>query len=707
MGGTMDKKTFTFATKAGCKKIFFAALCAILVFSFCAQLISSDFGKVKVTDVTLDIRGGALNGDLYYPSGTDANDSLPAIIVNHGGGVVKGVMKGICEELARRGFVVFNVNDYNQGLSDMPDVLEYSPNPANGASLVDAIDYVRTLKFVDTTRIGLVGHSMGSRRAGLAAIQDVGCYSLNDLLLNELYDSFGVTISAEEVNTPADEIAEAQLDAEQMEYYQYRKAELTEYYNTRVSAVCLMGSNADLITSLQTVEVAGHEVQRNYQTNIGIIDGDFDVDYYTYPSMDFARESWYTGEEDILVDQYYLLDDATQTSQALWDFHANHYGDEAFADAVSQRMLRSITFNPETHSKNFFSLASSTDVTRFFTNVFQYNCGELSTAAGGIDVTQNVWQYRAVLICLAMFAMIVMVLALYGWLTKDKESYLSGAVVAAVERGPVNKKVYWGGTILGAITTFVAIYVAGAPAKGGSAPLAMPAGWRLFPLMSTADYTLAFLRWLTLFAVILVVIYLIYEKKTTGAFGLKKLNLVINIKSILKNLLVTVAVVIVAYISLSAILYLFNQDYRLWELSFTKMKVENWGIALRYAILFLPTYLAIGCMINYTLRTDWPEWKDDLITVVMGSVGVWVCCLLNAIIINTAWSGQLFCDFKCLYSVLLFVPISIYISRKLYRLTNTVWSGAFCNAILLSWCIVAATGLSNYPQTWFSNFFGV
>lgn len=140
---------------------------------------------------------------------------------------------------------------------------------------------------------------------------------------------------------------------------------------------------------------------------------------------------------------------------------------------------------------------------------------------------------------------------------------------------------------------------------------------------------------------------------------------------------------------------------------FVKMKVENWGIALRYAILFLPTYLAIGCMINYTLRTDWPEWKDDLITVIMGSVGVWVCCLLNAIIINTAWSGQLFCDFKCLYSVLLFVPISIYISRKLYRMTNTVWSGAFCNAILLSWCIVAATGLSNYPQTWFSNFFGV
>ena len=424
-GGTKLAATkFTFTTKAGCKRIFAVSLCAILILSFCAQLISSNWGKVKVTDITLDIRGGSLNGDLYYPSGTDANDSLPAIIVNHGGGVVKGVMKGISEELARRGFVVFNVNDYNQGLSDMPAVLEESTNPANGASLVDAINYLRTLKFVDATRIGMLGHSMGSRRVGLAAIQDAGCYSLNDLLLNELYDSFGVTISAEEVNTPADEIAEAQLDAEQLEYYQHRKAELTEYYNTRVAAVCLIGSNADLITSLQTVEVAGHEVQRNYQTNIGIVDGDFDVDYYTYPSMDFARESWYTGEEDILVDQYYLLDDATQTSQALWDFHANYYGDEAFSDAVSQRMLRSITFNPETHSKNFFSLASSTDVSRFFTNVFQYNCGELSTAAGGIDVTQNVWQYRAVLNCLAMFAMIVMVLALYGWLTKDTESYL-------------------------------------------------------------------------------------------------------------------------------------------------------------------------------------------------------------------------------------------------------------------------------------------
>ena len=253
----------------------------------------------------------------------------------------------------------------------------------------------------------------------------------------------------------------------------------------------------------------------------------------------------------------------------------------------------------------------------------------------------------------------------------------------------------------------MAIYLAGAPAKGGTAPLEMPSGWRLFPLMTTADYTLAFLRWLTLFSLILVIIYIIYEKKSAGVSGLKKLNILINIKSILKNLLLSVLVVIVAYISLSAILYLFNQDYRLWEMSFTKMKVENWSVAIRYAVLFLPTFLVVGSMINYTLRTDWPEWKDDLITVIMGSIGVWVCCLLNVLIISSSWSGNLFCDFKCLYSVLLFVPISTYVSRKLYRLTNTVWAGAFCNSLLLAWCMVAATGLSNYPQTWFSNFFGV
>lgn len=703
----MEEKKFTFLTKAGCKRIFAVSLCAILIFSFCAQLFSSNFGKVKITDVTLDIRGGTLNGDLYYPSGTDANDSLPAVIVNHGGGVVKGVMKGISEELARRGFVVFNINDYNQGLSDLPDVLEYSPNPANGASMIDAINYLRTLKFVDATRIGLAGHSMGSRRAGLGAVQDAGCYTLNDLLLNELYNTFGVTISAEEVNTPADEIAEAQLNAEQLEYFNHRAQELTEYYNTRVAAVCLLGSNADLITTLQTVEVAGHEVKRNYQTNISIVDGLYDADYYDYPSMDFARESWYTGENDIQIDKYYLLDDATQTSEPIWDFHSNYYTDEAFVTATNQRALRVFTLNPETHSKNFFSLASATDVARFFTNVFQYNNGEVTASNSGIDVTSNIWQYRAILNCLSMFSMIVMVLALYGWVIRDKESCLSAAAVTAVARGPVNKKLYWGGSIIGAIATFVAIYLAGAPAKGGTAPLEMPSGWRLFPLMTTADYTLAFLRWLTLFSLILVIIYIIYEKKSAGVSGLKKLNILINIKSILKNLLLSVLVVIVAYISLSAILYLFNQDYRLWEMSFTKMKVENWSVAIRYAVLFLPTFLVVGSMINYTLRTDWPEWKDDLITVIMGSIGVWVCCLLNVLIISSSWSGNLFCDFKCLYSVLLFVPISTYVSRKLYRLTNTVWAGAFCNSLLLAWCMVAATGLSNYPQTWFSNFFGV
>ena len=209
----VKKKFFSFKTPEGCKRLLFLFLALIILFSAVARLIASDFGNVKITRVYFDSRGAMIEADLYYPAGTSDEDKLPAVLLAHGGGVTNGNMKGFAEELARRGFVVLNVNSYGVGLSEQPvnddggQGIHGFDRKATPAGMIDALNYVRTLKFVDQTRVGMAGHSNGSRRSGYAAMMDCGYLTFNDTMLNVLYNEFGVSISEVDIYKDADLIA--------------------------------------------------------------------------------------------------------------------------------------------------------------------------------------------------------------------------------------------------------------------------------------------------------------------------------------------------------------------------------------------------------------------------------------------------------------------------------------------------------------------
>ena len=151
----VKKGFFSCKTSEGSRRLLALFIILILVFSLCARLVSTEGGSIKVEQVTIDARGAAINGELYYPAGVSTDDSLPAVIVTHGGGCTYGVTRGIALELARRGFVVFNVSAYGTGLSEMPvsDENGMGAESYNGmetpVGLLDCLNFVRTLKFVD------------------------------------------------------------------------------------------------------------------------------------------------------------------------------------------------------------------------------------------------------------------------------------------------------------------------------------------------------------------------------------------------------------------------------------------------------------------------------------------------------------------------------------------------------------------------------
>jgi len=609
-------KKLTLKTKEGCLKLTAIFIVVLMLSALIARAFQNDFGKIKVEQVTFDSRGAAINAELYYPVGTNDTDSLPGIVVTHGGGCALGVTKGIAAELARRGFVVLNVSAYGTGLSDQPDYDE-SGQGKDGFDMLkatngvyDSVCFLKTLRFVDKTRIGAVGHSMGAIRTFSAARLDAGYYSLNDIMLNILYNTFGLEITEEQLDVDADSIAAEMLNSDQLEHYNSLKESEAAKFDTRIKAAVPLGVSTDLLlgTGKATVNVAGHEVLRSIQTNIAYVSGNYDV---------------------------------------VWGF--------------------------------------------------------TESATVPLATSSQIWAWRAVFNFVAMLAMFGLLLSVGSLILKTKKYGVCVCSVENAARPDTNKAVYWAVGLFTVVVTFVAIYLANIHGimlydPGMNLPLGRGAALLIYFLLIVAGGSL-----------VALVFNVVLSLKKTGKTGLANLNFRMPVLSGLKCLAFSIILIIVGYTALAVSEYFFGQDFRLWMISLSDMKVEWWTLGLRYALILFPLYLVISSSVNYTIRRDIPEWKDTLITVIINSAGIWLCCLVNYILARTSFDGALFSNFQSSYQYVLWVPITVYLARKMYNLTKNVWTGALLNTFIITWSIMSSLGVNDtfWGQHWVGNFFNI
>lgn len=609
-------KKLTLKTKEGCLKLTAIFIVVLMLSALIARAFQNDFGKIKVEQVTFDSRGAAINAELYYPVGTNDTDSLPGIVVTHGGGCALGVTKGIAAELARRGFVVLNVSAYGTGLSDQPDYDE-SGQGKDGFDMLkatngvyDSVCFLKTLRFVNKTRIGAVGHSMGAIRTFSAARLDAGYYSLNDIMLNILYNTFGLEITEEQLDVDADSIAAEMLNSDQLEHYNSLKESEAAKFDTRIKAAVPLGVSTDLLlgTGKATVNVAGHEVLRSIQTNIAYVSGNYDV---------------------------------------VWGF--------------------------------------------------------TESATVPLATSSQIWAWRAVFNFVAMLAMFGLLLSVGSLILKTKKYGVCVCSVENAARPDTNKAVYWAVGLFTVVVTFVAIYLANIHGimlydPGMNLPLGRGAALLIYFLLIVAGGSL-----------VALVFNVVLSLKKTGKTGLANLNFRMPVLSGLKCLAFSIILIIVGYTALAVSEYFFGQDFRLWMISLSDMKVEWWTLGLRYALILFPLYLVISSSVNYTIRRDIPEWKDTLITVIINSAGIWLCCLVNYILARTSFDGALFSNFQSSYQYVLWVPITVYLARKMYNLTKNVWTGALLNTFIITWSIMSSLGVNDtfWGQHWVGNFFNI
>lgn len=696
--------SFSLKTKSGCWRLFLLLLTAIFVFSFCAQLITSAGGRIKVQKITLDARGANLEGDLYYPAGANEHDKLPAVVIVHGGGVNKGNYKGIAEELARREFVVFNINAYATSGSEMPHADENGQGEeryiafSTSGGVLDAVNFLRTLKFVDQTRIGVGGHSMGSMKTERTALLDNTYYTFNDLMINVLYETFGQTFTAEEILQNADELAAARLNADQLAHYEHIKAEKREWFDTRIRAVLIIGTTGSSVMPRKAVSIAGHEVMRSMQVNAACLSG-------TYDNMGFVTSAYGLDAlyltDKIETDTWYAIDDLGQKSMVVGTINDSVATNADMKAAMDNRVARFVTYNRETHSKNFFSVATASDSVVFFTQTLQYNCGDLSEpATTPIPATNSVFVWREIFNLLAMCAMIAMLVPLAGILYKTE--FFAPCVGKAASNGRVfSKKRYY---IISAISFAVSFGCIFWVNKNIMAPMLYTSD--AFPLWPAFWLAPIFLGLFAIFSLLQLVVCSIIDKKKYGNTNLPQLNIGLSVAGILKTLLASIILVVAGYATLAGVKYLFNQDYRLWMFAFDELKVEHWWYVLLTLVFCFVQLVINGAALNYHRRPDIPEWLDELLTVLFTSAGIWAVAWINILVLHAG--GAQFSNWQFTYQFLLAVPVTTYLSRRLYKVTGSVWLGAFVNALLLGWSFVGPAGyMIFHAPSWFSVFFHI
>jgi len=699
----MNVKMFSLQTKEGCRNLIGLCVAVILVFSLIGGLLATNGGNVNISEIAFDVRGGVMNAQLYTPKGVSAADQVPAILVFPGGGCTNSATSGISQELARRGFVVLNVNAYGAGISENPatDDMGFDPGvfwATRGA--IDALNYLRSLKYVDQSKIGLVGHSMGGLRSGGAVSADASYFTINDLLINKLTDEFGISLSYEEISKDADELAEKYLNDEELLRFNALKEEVESYFSQRVKAWFAIGSGVSV--KAKAVSVGGYEVIREPQVNIGFTFGLYDettrTKTFVFPedakdTIDGVtrclQETFQTGNTPVKIATWYEVmpgytAEEQPLSEEIGDAGAMTVGsNDNLRSAIKNRSARVLFFTSESHSRNFFSSATAANVVHFFTDTLEYNRGEIGSAdSHSISYNNIVFMWRNVCNFISMLSMIMMIVALASLLIKTP---FFSTCVSDCEEPVLSKKnpSFWIISVFAAAVGVWAIFYVGGKDLGFGNNIIKSSNF--FPFSGNATGGISWLFWVCLANLFGVLVFSLILKKFSLGNLVSSLGIKRRFRDIMKALLAAIIVISAGYISLLIIKSLFFQTYRLWMSGFDQMSVTRVFAWLRAFIIAVPIFFLSSCFVNMGRMKDMDDKKNITICILLNIVSLFVVAVINYGYMYITKQGMLTPFFITHFPLFLFLPVTCLIARKTYRLTGSVWLGTFINAALITW----------------------
>lgn len=711
---SLSKENLARLKKPGFWLLLALALC--IAGSFLANMFNTSFYQVKVERIEFETERGTLSALLYVPRGASSEDPRAGIVTTHGYLNSKEMQDAPAIEMSRRGFVVMALDMYDHGDSswenDIPQGREFGTFWVY--SLFDAVDHMYEYDFIrkdaeGNASIAVSGHSMGGFSSIAAVVFDEQRYQTNLTNGDPAYRKIAAALP-----TGADfsylAIAGITQDA------------AMAAFNER-SIGFIAGHYDEFFFNKSTAEKVGSELK---------VEG-------TVVYKDFAATA--SGKRFVGLDpdgaaatpgEVYTVDGGKRVIYTPNEIHPwNHFSKEttgnqidfytsvAFANDTSENQSLLVSGNQIWWFKEFFSLIG---LIGFFMLIipavmlllkvpfFAYAKKEKNAPMPEPATKGQKVIYWIIVSFTALFP------AYYFPTLMNKKA--DGIGELSTIAGNIIEVIYFVLVGLWLVYLIFTLFKSKDEAKEVkertlrytiSGIFILVASYALkylldyaADLFNTTSYysqptTNQIIYWALVVAavgVLVTVAFHFFAKKGQGV-SVKQYGIYANYKRVLVNLVLAVSVVVGAYLVLFITQMIFNTDFRFWTFAVRTFKWSHFVNALKYMPLFFIFFLVNSVVINANTNGEKLRgWRGYLVGILMNVGGLVLYLILHY--------GRLFTTGvannpdQALNSILLFALIPVLIvstiyTKWLYRKTNSVYLGAFINAILITMITVANT----------------
>lgn len=657
------------------------ALAVILVSSFFGSMIQSRGWTIEVSDLRdetnsgqyydtttglavegVTVKGTVKSGILYAPKSASSSNKLPAVVLTHGYLNNREHQLPFAVELARRGFVVLTID--REGHGNYENETDASALMATNG-LYDSVKYVYNLPYVDQTRIGISGHSMGG-------------YTTASVLMSDMYNA-------------ANHAKGTGLGIV--------KAGLMQGWSTYMASGDMLGLDIDVGMLkakddeffFTSKDVEGNPtICRQFLQSQGAASFVKDTSYKTTGVIDIKNAGIYVGGQ---------LQDEVEVGQKI------------------NGAFRVVYESPEIHPLNHFSARSTGYLVDFFYKSFGTPYGFKA-----IKTTNQVWFLKEIMATLGWVGIIFMIFPLinllltapfFAELKKRRVETADGRIAyeEVVEADEVGGKAELKG-LRKHLSFWIPAVACTLFAGFAISPIQQWAGdvfekSALFP-QDTTGWVAIWSVCCGLFALTVTlvtnwvnrIINVVVYKEDAAAHHEDVLAVakVGSVGRFLKTAALAAIVVVAMYVVLFANWAVWKVDFRFWTFCMKVFEVDVMlPTILRYSVFFGIFYLCNSiCNQSYRVK-NLPEWATIAINAFFNVAGI---ALVFAIQYGTfcstgvMWKPEMNLSYIVLFPIIPVLVVATIISRVLYKKTGNIWLGALINTLLWTTVTVSGTAAS-------------
>lgn len=645
-----QKITEKVRSKEWARKWLIISLVLILISCMGASALQSNFYKTQVYTFKLPTSDGKyLSCNMFRPKEATAENKVPIVIATAGTYASKEQMDTAAVELSRRGIAVITFDPYMHGLSSGGTV-PYSEFAWDDAGMTALVEYAANeLSFVDTSKIGITGHSLGGR------------------IITNTLARYGVAYekALEEAKKPDSPGGEEITPEEQA--LAEKENKVFAAFPTGVKQKEISFGNSNDATSVAhgfSGAPEGFAFPKKIYANLGIYNG-FNDEYNRGNHIVDGKAYSLATDPDILSIFKHTFDQ---------DFEEIEL--DKFYGTAEDRTLRIVHNPPELHAMNRFSLNQGYKIVEFFEKSFG--------TRSGIPLTSQIWLTKHLFNTLGLIGMFLLLVPLVSLLLKtpffqDLQKPVADKTV--VLESSKQKLTFWIPLILAALLSWWFFMPA------------IEVSNNIFPLQAKqATLTATFPQkmtnfmwvWATFNAIVSAIFLFILNRKnkqTMSAEGIENNNSAnpykVSKKYIGKTVLLTLLTATIFFSIVYIANFFFQTDFRFWTLAIKTAKPIHMLHALGYSLMFIPFYFMIALSTNVGRRVIGQ--KEGLNLFICGMANILGLLLAQAALWIQAYARGIHnmgpAVLNCIqtYQLLILLFVATIWSRYLYRLTGKLW----------------------------------